>query len=200
MGLGELAGQRPGEHGGEPPCRDQAEVAAGGEHPGQRREGGLGVVDDLEGAVAADQVDLLLAHEPGERVGVALQGGDAVGDTALGAAAGQRGQGVGAGVDDGHLVAELGERDREPAGATTEVEDAQRPAQLVLPALDQAAHRGPHRRGPQGRVDAAASVPPLLFGHDGHLLCWVCGCSGQPNGHRGVGPGGWRASPNPSRQ
>ena len=125
--------------------------------------------------MAADQVDRLVAQEVGQRVGVALQRGDPVGDPALGAAPGQGGERVRARVDDDDVVAELGQGHGEPARAAAEVQDAQRTTQLGLLALDEGAHGGPHRRGPQGCLDATASGPPLLFGHGGHLLCWVWG-------------------------
>ena len=42
----------------------------------------------------------------------------------------ERGEGVRARVDDGDVVAELGERDGEATGAAAEVEDPQGPAEL----------------------------------------------------------------------
>ena len=59
-----------------------------------------------------------------EQVGqVALLRRRPVGDAGLAGPAVEGGQGVGAGVDDGDPVAELGQRDREAAGAATDVED-----------------------------------------------------------------------------
>jgi hypothetical protein len=82
-----------------------------------------GVVDDLEDAVREDEVGAAGGDEVAERGGVPLPGGDAVGDAGLGGAALEGGEGVGARVDDGDPVAELGERDGEAAGAAADVDD-----------------------------------------------------------------------------
>ena len=84
----------------------------------------------------------------------------------------QRGEGVGAGVDDGDVVAELGERHGEAAGAATEVEDPQRAAELGLLALDEACAATPTPRRSAGPSRRRRVGPPLLVGHGGHLLCW----------------------------
>ena len=144
-GLDEVSGHRPGEHGGVPLADQQGEGAAGTQHRGDRRQGPGGVVDEAEHAVAQDEVDsrtclrtgswtVFWVNNPGNQltqvVEVALQTGDAVGHVLLVGPTGERGEGVGAGVDDGDLVAEAGESDREPAGAATDVEDG-----LLLPGL-----------------------------------------------------------------
>ena len=61
--------------------------------------------------MAADEVEGL----PVEGVGIALPPGDAVGDAEVGGATFEGGEGVGTGVDDGDLVAELRKRDGEAA-------------------------------------------------------------------------------------
>ena len=67
----------------------------------------------------------------GDQVGqvaqVALASGDPVGDPALVGATRQDREGVGAGVDDHDPVAELGDPDREPAGAAADVDHGGRP-------------------------------------------------------------------------
>ena len=118
----EVAGHGAGHHGRVALGDEQAEVPAGAQHAGDGREGGGGVVDHLEHAVAQHQVGLVdQARQVGQ---VALLAGDPVGDPALAGAAVERGEGVGAGVDDLDGVAELGQRHREPARATADVDDA----------------------------------------------------------------------------
>ena len=62
-------------------------------------------------------------------------------DTDLAGPAGQRGQGVGAGVDHGDPVTELGDPDREAAGAAADVEDVEGRA------VQDAGQVVPHHRG-----------------------------------------------------
>ena len=57
--LAELAGEGLGEDDGEPSGDEEGEVAVRGEHGRDLGQGRGGVVDDLEDAVAADEVDAL---------------------------------------------------------------------------------------------------------------------------------------------
>ena len=82
------------------------------------------VVDHFQHAVAQHQVDAVGRDQVGQAVAVALHGGDQVGDPGLGGPPGERGQGVGAGVDDGDVVPGPGERHGEPAGAAADVDHA----------------------------------------------------------------------------
>ncbi len=77
--------------------------------------------------MAEHHVDPALGHQVGQRAQVALVAGDQVGDAALLGPAGQDREGVGAGVDDGDLVAELGDPDGETPGAATDVDDPRQP-------------------------------------------------------------------------
>jgi len=141
-GLADLTGEGLGEDDGEPAGDEEGQVALGGEDGGDPGQGGRGVVDDLEDAVAADEVDALALLER-RAVGVALSPGDAVGDAEVGGAAVEGGEGVGAGVDDDDVVAELGERDGQASRTATEVEDPQRAAELRLLLRDELARSLP---------------------------------------------------------
>ena len=130
-----MAGHRAGDDRGVPLVDQQAEGAAGAEHSRERGQRGGRVVDDLQDAVAEHHVGPLLltrlftgvGQQVGQQVGqvleAALATGDPVGDTALVGSTGQDREGVRAGVDDHHPVAELGDPDREPAGAAADVDD-----------------------------------------------------------------------------
>ena len=95
--------------------------------------------------MAEHQVDPLLGHQLTEVAEVALETGDPIGDTFLVGPPGERGEGVGAGVDDGDPVATRGHPDGEPTGAAADVED-----DLVVACLEQLAHGVPHHGGPGG--------------------------------------------------
>ena len=117
-----MAGHRPGHDGCVALGDEQAEVTTGAQHAGDRREGGGGVVDHLQDAVAQHEVGLVdQARQVGE---VALLAGDPVGDAALAGTTVEGGEGVGAGVDDLDAVAQLGQRYGETAGAAADVDDA----------------------------------------------------------------------------
>ena len=126
QGLLEVAGHGPGDHGGVPLGDQQAERAAGTEHLGQRGRGrrrGRRRPRGRRGRAPrrrcrpADQSSRL-DRSPWRPVTAAtpLLAGPPV----------EGGQGVGAGVDDRDPVAELGDPDREPAGAAADVEDVAR--------------------------------------------------------------------------
>ena len=144
-GLGEVAGHRPGQHGGVPLADHQGEGAAGAQDRGDRLQGTGRVVDETEHAVAQHQVDATLGSQLAEVAEVALETGDPVGDTFLVGPAGQGGEGVGAGVDDRDPVALGGDADRETAGAATDVEDG-----LLVLAVEQRADGVPDHRGAGG--------------------------------------------------
>ena len=123
-------------------CRwasEQAEGAAGAEHPADRGQRGGGILDHLEHPVAEHHVGSL--DQAGEPVDIALDAGDL--DPDLAGPAVQRGQGVGAGVDHGDPVAELGDPDREAAGAAADVEHVAG----TLPRAPGAARPRPRRCG-----------------------------------------------------
>jgi len=61
-------------------------VSVGREGDGDGGQGGRGVVDDLEDAVAADEVEAARGSDLGEAVGIALPRRDVVGDAGLGGA------------------------------------------------------------------------------------------------------------------
>ena len=109
-GLGELAGDGLGEDHREATGDEQGEGAARCEHGRDRTQGGLGVVDELEGAVAADQVDRGARQAPAR--GSRRRPGRAVTRSEMPASAGpagERGERVRARVDDGDVVAGPGE-------------------------------------------------------------------------------------------
>ena len=75
-GLLELAGDGLGEHDGKAARDEQRQQPARYEGGLDRSQGGLGVVDELEDAVAAGQVELATGQGLGEPVSIALDGGD----------------------------------------------------------------------------------------------------------------------------
>ena len=169
-----LAGEGLGEDDGEPSGDEEGEVAVRGEHGRDLGQGRGGVVDDLEDAVAADEVDAL-ALLGRQAVGVALASGDAVGHAEVGGAAFEGGEGVGTGVDDHDVVTELGERDGQASRPATEVEDPQGATEVGLTLLDQLAHGVPdalvadvgpwRRRGRGGTGDGRLGTVASLVGH-----------------------------------
>ena len=165
-GLGEVTGEHPREDDGEPTGDSDGQVPTGGEcgrDGGQRR---LRVVDDLEDPVTADEVEPGVGTHVGQDVGVALSGRDAVGDARLSGPSFEGGEGVGAGVDDGDLMPELGKRYGEPAGATAEVEDLQWSSESVPLGSGEVFHGGGDDVGAPGHPATPPRRPPLL-GHVG---------------------------------
>ena len=120
----------------------------GGRTAGDLGEGGLRVVDVLEGAVAEDEVGSVAADEGRQGLGVALHGADPRRRLGLGGAAAQGGEGVRAGVDDRDVVPGDGERDGESAGATPEVDDPQRALELGAAGAHDLVDGRPHGGGP----------------------------------------------------
>ena len=116
------------------------------------RQRGRRVVDDLEDAVAEHHVGAAGRDQVEQAGQVALPAGDPVGDPALLRAPGQDRQGVGARVDDGDLVAELGDPDREPAGAAADVDHRGGP--VGVPAVEDVAQGVPDH----GRAGGAAPL------------------------------------------
>jgi hypothetical protein len=123
-----VTGDRAGEDGAGPVGGRDAHPAARAERRGDRAEGDLRVVDDLEHVVAQRQVEAALPAAGScrqhllQEVAVALQAEDPITDAGGVRPAAERGQGVRAGVDDGHLVPEPGQRNGEHAAATADVE------------------------------------------------------------------------------
>ena len=104
----------------------------------------------------------------GERVAVALHGAHPVGHPRLGGPAGERGERVRAGVDDGDAVPGLGQRDGEPAGAAADVEHGERRGR---PCRSQfAAQHRPDHGGTRGRR-AVRLLAPAGRGRAGPVLC-----------------------------
>ena len=91
--------------------------------------------------------------------GVPLLGAHPVGDAGVRGTALQRGESVGAGVDDGDAVAEARERDRETPGATADVDDVERAARARRRA-PRPGGRGPPRPRRCARRDGARCGTP----------------------------------------
>jgi hypothetical protein len=169
-GLGEPAGQRPGEHAPEP-LRDQQAGQAAGPQDGQGPAGGRGrLVHVLQHPVAQDQVGDAGAQQFGGGGGVALLGPDPVGDARLVRPALQRGQGVRARVHDLDPVPALGQRDRQAARAAAEVDHVEGGPADRLGVLDHEGvqslpeHRGADR-GTRLRPQGPATGPDGVLGH-----------------------------------
>ena len=92
-------------------------------------------------------------HQRGQVGQVALEAGDL--DAHLAGPAAEGGQGVGAGVDHGDLVTELGEPDREAAGAAADVDDPQAGC-----SVECALERLPHHRGAGAAATLAGRHDP----------------------------------------
>src|SRR6478672_9167902 len=73
----------------------------------------------------------------------------------------ERGEGVGARVDDGDVVTGLGERDGDATGAPTEVEHLERPAEALRALVGEVAHGRDDGRRP----DPSTSLGALLVWH-----------------------------------
>jgi len=138
----------------------QAEHSPGPHHAGQGRQRGGRVVDDLEDAVAQDDVGAVGPDDVEQAGQVALPAGDR--DVVLASPAVECGQGVGAGIDHGDPVTERTDPDREATGASTDVEDVARPV------LHDGLEPGPDH-GAAGTAAAGlfARHVPTLAGHDG---------------------------------
>ena len=152
-----MAGDGAGEDGARPVGGRDAHLAARAQRAGDLAEGDGGVVDDLEDVVAQRQVVTAVAAAAAgqdlvQQVAVALEAADPRPDAGGVGPAAQGGQGVGAGVDDGDVVAEPGERDGEHAAAAADVEHAQRGA-----GADHAGRARPRRRR-SGRATAPRSA------------------------------------------
>ena len=130
----EVAGHGPGDHGGVPLGDQQAERAAGAEHPRHRGQRGGGVVDDLEDAVAQHHVGAVGADHVEQAGQVALLAGDR--DAVLAGPAVEGGQGVGAGVDHGDPVAEPGRPGPRSRRCRRRCRGRRRGSPLAGPALE----------------------------------------------------------------
>ncbi len=126
LGLLEVTGEGPGQHGTAQSGGEQAEDALGAQGGHRVADAFGGVVDVLQHAVAQhDVVPAALDHVE-EAVGVALDAPHPVGDTGFGGAPLQGEERVRAGVDDRDAVAEPGGGHGEVAAAASGVEDVQR--------------------------------------------------------------------------
>ncbi len=141
LSLGELASEGSGEHSRDPGGDHEADVATIGEHgcDGPHRRGG--VIDELEGAVAAHKVGVGIGVDLEQIGGVALNGHDPIGDPRVTRSTRQRRQRVRAGVDDSDVVTKLGQRNGKTTRATTKIDDAQSMTESLLAF----GHDGPHR-------------------------------------------------------
>ena len=167
----EVAGHGPGDDGGVALGDQQAEHSPGPHDPGQGRQRGGRVVDDLEHTVAQHHVGAVGTDDVEQAGQVALPPGDR--DVVLARPAVESSQGVGAGVDHGDPVAEPADPDREATGAAADVEDVARTA------LQDGLEPGPHH----GAAGAAARSSR--------------GRHGEPSGRRGecrTWGARWRAS------
>nr|BFE88888.1 hypothetical protein GCM10020093_114890 [Planobispora longispora] len=114
------------QRGGERVGRQHADRSALAQQAAHGRQRADGVVDVLQDTVAEHQIGGARREKLSQVGGVALQRPHphpGLGGTAL-----QRGQRVGAGVDDRDGVPELGQRHGEPAGAASGVDDVEPPA------------------------------------------------------------------------
>jgi hypothetical protein len=144
LSLGELAGECSGQHRSDAGGDHEADVPTIGEHSGDRAQGGRRVIDELQGAMAADKVGVGFGVDL-EQVGrVSLHRDDPLGDPGVARPTVQRSQGVEAGVDDGDVMTKLGEGDGHATGATAEVDDAQASPELLLTLDHNAPHGLPH--------------------------------------------------------
>ena len=98
--------------------------------------------DEVIAGVRADDVV--------DRVGIALNGPDPVGNPGLGGAPTQGRQRIRTGVNDGDVMAVLGQRDSQATGTSTEVEDPQRTSQRGGLPSSGLGHGCPHRGRAQG--------------------------------------------------
>jgi hypothetical protein len=80
LGLGELAGEGSSQHGGDAGGDHEADIAAVGEHTGDRSQGRRRVIDELQRAVAAHEVGVGVGVDFEQVGGVALHGNDPLGD------------------------------------------------------------------------------------------------------------------------
>ena len=140
--LPEVAGHRPRDDRGVALGDQQGQGAVGAQHLAQRGEGAGRVADVLEHAVAQHQVGAAGGHgAPGcQQAGEIALVGDHL-DALLAGAAAQRGERVGAGVDDGDAVTHAGDPHGRAAGAATDVEDVERLA------VEEVAQGLPHHGG-----------------------------------------------------
>jgi hypothetical protein len=90
--------------------------------------------------MAADEVGIGVGVDLEQVCGVALDGHNPIGDPGVAGSTVQRGQRVKAGIDDRDVMTELGQWDRQTAGATAKVQDAQTSSELLL-AIN---HKRPH--------------------------------------------------------
>ena len=133
--------------------------------------------------MAEDQVGLV--GEVGQVGQVALLARDPVGDAGLAGAPVEGGEGVGAGVDDLDGVAQLGQRDGEPAGATADVDDAGLPPVGRVAGLEEAAYALPDHAGADGLAALAGRGARGRLGHGRNPSGSACGVRLRPHAQNG---------------
>jgi hypothetical protein len=104
-----------------------AETTVSDESSGGGLEGLSRLVDDFEDAVTDDDIGAALVDGLEQGRGIAEDSPDRVGDPGLRGTTLERRECVGTGVDDDDLMTEPGDSDGKSAGASTEVDDVQRP-------------------------------------------------------------------------
>ena len=174
----EVAGRGAGEHGGRPAGDQHARRAAGAQRAGDRGDHPGRVVDHLEHRVAEHQVDAARLDQAGERVAVALDRPYPVGDPGVVGPPGQRGERVRAGVDDRDVVARLGQRHGEPAGAAADVEHGQRAGRRQLAAQHRPDDRG--ARAGACRCSLHPQKPNARFAGTGVRISPPARCPASP--------------------
>lgn len=116
-------GKHPAEDRSRPVCREHAEQSARPQCHSGSHDAGRWVIGDLENVMTQQDIDLLRINDLPQSVEITLAPADALGDPGLGSAALEGSQRVRARVDDDDLVAELRQRNREPAATATGIND-----------------------------------------------------------------------------
>jgi len=148
--LGEVAGHSAGEDHGVAGGHQDAEGAARAQDLDEGEHGGCDVVDVLEDAVAEDEVGRAGPDDVEQPGGVTLHRAHL--DTCLAGPSLERGERIGAGVDDGDPVAQPRDRHREASGAASHVEHVEPAgaAGAAGPGGEDATEGVPHHGGTGG--------------------------------------------------
>ncbi len=115
------------QHRGRLIGRQDTHPSAGAYTPGQRRCRASRLVDVLEDVVAEHEVGATLGYDIGQPITVTLNAPHGLRDPGRLRAPRKQRQSVGARVDDSHGVTAFGQGYGEPAGATSDIQDPQRP-------------------------------------------------------------------------
>ncbi len=133
-----MAGESAREHGAAESGAEQTEHSGGRRSASTARRTPSAGSSTYSRTLGKDGVEAAALDDIEEAEHVALDAAHAVGDPGLGGPALQGEQGVGAGVDDGDVVAELGDGHREVAAAASGVEHVEFGARLAARDLDAA--------------------------------------------------------------